>query len=200
MLSLILIESFRLTGRTLVKGTWKYVHYYKNKPYAMAVHICWSCIRGRNSVILSPPRPYQTQQDSTPTQNGRFDKKSICCSRGVTSVQDWLVHWEQEVSPLPSGQERPCIAVGAQEGRTNWKLGIQTKSQRYGPEDVTPRLHSASALQEGSLPHLVMLELPMSLKGWHPPIWNWFLLQFYPQESGQDLSLFISFLCGIQFH
>ena len=34
--------------------------------------------------------------------------------------------------------------LGAQEGTAKWKLGVQTESQRYGPEDVTPLLHSAS--------------------------------------------------------
>ena len=30
------------------------------------------------------------------------------------------------------------------EGRAKWKLGIQTESQRCGPEDVTPVTHSVS--------------------------------------------------------
>ena len=34
--------------------------------------------------------------------------------------------------------------LGAQEGTAKWKLGVQTESQRYGPEDVTPLFHSAS--------------------------------------------------------
>ena len=34
--------------------------------------------------------------------------------------------------------------LGAQEGTAKWKLGVQNESQRYGPEDVTPLLHSAS--------------------------------------------------------
>ena len=97
----------------------------------MAVHICWSCSRGRNPVILSPLRPCQTQQGSTPTQKGRFHNKYICYSRVVASLQAWLRRgW--------------VLHLGSQEGRAKWKLRIQTESQRCGPEDVTPLIHSAS--------------------------------------------------------
>ena len=34
--------------------------------------------------------------------------------------------------------------LGAQKGTAKWKLGIQTESQTYGPDDITPLLHSAS--------------------------------------------------------
>lgn len=53
MLSLILMESLILTGRTFPKGgTWKYAYYYTNKPNAHSNHQpslrstpCWFCSR-----------------------------------------------------------------------------------------------------------------------------------------------------------
>lgn len=35
---LIIMESLTLTGRTFLKGMWKHVHYYTNKPYTHSSH------------------------------------------------------------------------------------------------------------------------------------------------------------------
>ena len=145
MLSQVLMESLRLTGRTLLKETGKYVYYYTNEPFAMTVHICWSCNRDRNPVLLSLPRPYQTQQDPHQPRRADSTNKSICCSRGVASLPPCLWPTESKKSDhCPVGRRGHVLHLGAQKGRAKWKLGIQTDSQRCRPEDVAPRLHSAS--------------------------------------------------------
>ena len=59
--------------------------------------------------------------------------------------------------------------LGAQEGTAKWKLGIQTESQRYGPEDVTPLFHSASDTTGRLTATSGDAQLTYVLKGMAPP-------------------------------
>lgn len=152
----------------MFKGTWKYVHYYTNMPDSphllVLTHVKELC----HSV------PTKSMPDSARFHTNpevQIPQTSFCSSTGVASLQPW----EQEVPPVTIVEERPSIASGCPERRANWSWGSRQKDRgmdvRMSP--LWSILHLI--LHEGSLPHLVMLGSPMSLKGWHLPIWNWFL-------------------------
>ena len=59
--------------------------------------------------------------------------------------------------------------LGAQKERAKWKLGILTESQTYGPDDITPLLHSASDTSGRLTATSGDAQLTYVLKGMAPP-------------------------------